>query len=407
MKSNQATTLPRGPLNGIRVLDIGNFLAAPFCATVLAEFGAEVIKAEKPGEGDPLRRFGTMTELGDTMVWLSESRNKKCITLDLRTPRGREICLDLAARCDIVVENFRPGVLEGWSLGYEQFKAVNPDVVMVRISGYGQTGPYRGRPGFARVAHAFSGLVHLAGEPGRPPVMPGSTSLADYMAGVWGALGALMALRERDASGCGQVIDIGLYEAIFRFLDEIAPAYDTSGFIRDRLGADTINIVPHSHYGTGDDKWVAIACSNDKMFYRLAEAMQAPELITDPRYRLMGDRLARREEVNGLVSAWTRGLPADQILRACDDKGVPCSLIYSIKDIFEDPQYAARENILRMAGGRMPGFVVPNVVPKLSETPGGVAWLGPALGAHNDEIYRDLLGLSPQAIEQLRADEVI
>lgn len=399
--------MTQGPLRGIRVLDIGNFLAAPFCATVLGEFGAEVIKVEQPGVGDPLRRFGTMTEVGDTMVWLSESRNKKCITLDLRTPRGREICLDLAARCDIVVENFRPGVLEGWNLGYDQFKAANPRLVMVRISGYGQTGPYRLRPGFARVAHGFSGLANLAGEPGRQPVMPGSTSLADYIAGMWGALGAMMALRERDQNGRGQYIDIGLYEAIFRLLDEIAPAFDTSGFIRERLGADTINIVPHSHYGTRDGKWVAIACSNDKMFYRLAEAMEAPELITDPRYRLMGDRLARREEVNGIVSAWTHSLQAEEILRVCNEQSVPCSLIYSIKDIFEDPQYAARENILRMVGGRMPGFVVPNVVPKLSETPGEVAWLGPALGAHNDEIYGELLGMSAQDIDQLRSDQVI
>ncbi len=399
--------MTKGPLHGVRVLDLGNFLAGPFCATVLAEFGAEVIKVEQPGVGDPLRRFGTMTEAGDTMIWLSESRNKKCVTLDLRTPRGREICLDLVARSDIVVENFRPGVLERWNLGYDQLNAVNPRVVMVRISGYGQTGPYRLRPGFARIAHAFSGLVHLAGEPGRTPVIPGSTSLADYMAGVWGALGAMMALRERDTNGRGQYIDIGLYEAMFRFLDEIAPAYDANGFIREPQGADTINVVPHSHYGTLDGKWVAIACTNDKMFYRLAEAMLAPELATDPRYRLMAERLARREEVNGIVSTWTSRLQAKEIVRLCEERSVPCSLIYNIKDIFEDPQYAARENMVRVMGGRMPGFVVPNVVPKLSQTPGEVAWLGPALGAHNDEIYGELLGMSPQDMAQLRADQVI
>lgn len=399
--------MTQGPLRGIRVLDIGSFLAAPFCGTVMAEFGAEVIKIEEPGEGDPLRRFGTMTEVGDTMVWLSESRNKKCVTLDLRKPKGVEILLKLVAQSDIVVENFRPGVLEGWGLGYEQIKAANPRVIMVRISGYGQTGPYRSRPGFARIAHAFSGLVYLAGESGRPPVMPGSTSLADYMSGVWAALGALMALRERDRSGRGQYIDIGLYESIFRFLDEIAPAYDRKGFIRERLGADTINIVPHSHYETQDGKWVAIACSNDKMFYRLADAMGAPALCSDPRYSVMAARLARREEVNQLVSDWTRSLPADEVLRICEEKSVPCSLIYSIKDIFEDPHYAERANILRMAGGRVPGFVLPNVVPRLSETPGEVAWVGPALGEHTDEVYRELLGLSAEDIARLRADNVI
>ena len=397
--------MTKGPLHGVRVLDLGNFLAGPFCATVLAEFGAEVIKVEQPGVGDPLRRFGTMTEAGDTMIWLSEARNKKFVTLDLRTPRGREICLDLVARSDIVVENFRPGVLERWNLGYDQLNAVTPRVVMVRISGYGQTGPYRLRPGFARIAHAFSGLVHLAGEPGRTPVIPGSTSLADYMAGVWGALGAMMALRERDTNGRGQYIDIGLYEAMFRFLDEIAPAYDANGFIREPQGADTINVVPHSHYPTSDERWIAIACTSDKIFARFAEVMGRPELAGDGIWGTVAQREADREAVDALVGAWTGRHTREQILALCSAGEVPCGPLLSIDEIFEDPQYRARDNIAFITEARVPGknqFAVPNVMPRLSGTPGRIDWLGPPLGSHTEDVLKDWAGLGPDEIAALR-----
>ncbi len=223
------------PLDGVRVLDIATFLAAPFCGTVLADFGAEVIKVEQPGVGDPLRRFGTPTAAGDTMVWLSEARNKKSVTLDLRNAEGADLFRKLVAQSDVVLENFRPGTLEKWGLGYEALKAVNPRLVMLRVSAYGQTGPYRERPGFARIAHAFSGLAYLAGEAGRVPVVPGSTSLADYMSGVWGAVGVLMGLRVAEKTGQGQFVDIGLYESVFRFLDETATAYAASGFVRGAL----------------------------------------------------------------------------------------------------------------------------------------------------------------------------
>lgn len=399
--------MSHGPLQDIRVLDLANYLAGPFCATVFAEFGADVIKVERPGTGDPCRQFGTPTETGDSMVFLSEARNKKSVTLDLRKPEGVAICKRLVEKADVVVENFRPGVLEGWGLGYEDLKAVNPKIVMVRISGFGQTGPYAQRPGFARIAHAFSGLVFLAGEHGRVPVIPGSTSLADYMSGVWGALGAMFALHARARTGVGQYVDIGLYESVFRFLDEMVPAYDKLGYVRERMGADTVNVVPHSHYETKDGKWVAIACSADKMFDRLAEAMGQPELATDERYSRMAKRLERRDEVNGLVSAWTRSLNADDVLARCDEASVPCSLLYSVADIAQDPHYAARENIRRVVGDRLPDFPVPNVVPRLSETPGEVTSLGPALGAHTDEVYSNLLGMSAREIADLRGREII
>lgn len=400
-------TAPKPPLDGVRVLDLATFLAAPFCGTVMADFGAEVIKIEQPKIGDPLRRFGTATEAGDTLVWLSEARNKKSITLDLRNPEGADLLRKLVAQSDVVLENFRPGTLERWGLGYEQLRAVNPKLVMLRVSAYGQTGPYRERPGFARIAHAFSGLAYLAGEAGRVPVVPGSTSLADYMSGVWGALGVLLALRVAERDGVGQYIDIGLYESVFRFLDETAPVYARDGFVRERQGADTVNIVPHSHYETRDGRWVALACSNDKMFERLAAAMGKPELATSKEYGTMAARIERRDEVNRIVSDWMGGLTADAVIARCEEYEVPCAPLYSIADIFEDPQYAARENLLRVQDPRAGEVVLPASVPRLSETPAQFKHAGPALGADTDDIYRSLLGLDDAALEDLRKAGVV
>jgi crotonobetainyl-CoA:carnitine CoA-transferase CaiB-like acyl-CoA transferase len=400
-------TTPKPPLDGIRVLDLATFLAAPFCGTILADFGAEVIKVEQPKVGDPLRRFGTQTECGDTLVWLSEARNKKSITLDLRNPQGADLLRKLVAQSDVVLENFRPGTLERWGLGYEQLREVNTKLVMLRVSAYGQTGPYRERPGFARIAHAFSGLAYLAGEAGRVPVVPGSTSLADYMSGVWGALGVLLALRVAEQSGVGQYIDIGLYESVFRFLDETAPVYARDGFVRERQGADTVNIVPHSHYETQDGRWIALACSNDKMFERLAAAMGKPELATSPEYGTMAARIERRDEVNRIVADWMGGLTADEVTARCEEYEVPCAPLYSIADIFEDPQYAARENLLRVQDPRVGEVVLPASVPRLSETPAQFKHAGPALGADSDDIYRSLLGLDDAALEDLRKAGVV
>ena len=393
-------------LDGLRVLDLGTFIAGPYCATLLGEFGAEVIKIEPPDGGDSLRQFGTSTGCGDTLVWLSESRNKKCVTLNLRTPRGVELLKQMVAGCDVVVENFRPGVMEKWGLGWDQVRALNPRAVMVRISAYGQTGPYRDRPGFARVAHAFSGLAFLAGEPGRVPVVPGSTSLADYMSGLYGAFGAMAALQSRARTGEGQCVDLGLYESVFRVLDEIVPAFEKFGVIRERMGADTVNVCPHSHYRTRDGKWVAIACSNDKIFARLAEAMGRPDLASESRYGPKEKRLAARNEVNGIVADWAASLDCMDVLARCDAAGTPASLIYSIADIFADPQYKARENI-RTVDSRIGPVSVPGVIPKLSATPGEIKWLGQGLGAHNAEILGGLLGLSGGELDDLRAQGVI
>jgi crotonobetainyl-CoA:carnitine CoA-transferase CaiB-like acyl-CoA transferase len=393
-------------LDGIRVLDLGTYIAGPFCATVLGEFGADVIKVERPKVGDNLRRFGTETECGDTLVWLSESRNKRSVTIDFAKPRGRELLRGLIATSDVVVENFRPGVLEKWDLGYESMKEVNPGVILLRVSAYGQTGPMRDLPGFARIAHAFSGLAFLAGEPGRTPVTPGSTSLADYVTGLYGALGVMLALRVRDATGAGQVVDLALYETIFRMLDELAPAYQHFGRVRERMGADTVNVVPHSHYRTKDDHWIAIACSNDDMFARLARAMGRPELASHDRYGPKIARLAERDQVNEIVGEWVGSLTREEALAKCREEHVPVGPLYSIAEIFDDPQYAHRENIVT-EHSRIGPLAVPGALPSLSDTPGEIRWLGPELGSHTDEVLSGLLKLTAEEIASLRSDGVV
>jgi crotonobetainyl-CoA:carnitine CoA-transferase CaiB-like acyl-CoA transferase len=393
-------------LEGIRVLDLGTYIAGPFCATVLGEFGADVVKVERPRVGDNLRRFGTETECGDTLVWLSESRNKRSVTIDFSDPRGRELVRRLVAVSDVVVENFRPGVLEKWGLGYEAMKELNPGVVLLRVSAYGQSGPMKDMPGFARIAHAFSGLAYLAGEPGRTPVTPGSTSLADYVTGLYGALGVMVALRARDTTGTGQVVDLALYETIFRMLDELAPAFQQYGFVRERMGADTVNVLPHSHYRTKDGHWIAIACSNDDMFARLAKAMGSPELAAADRLGPKQARLEARDEVNRVVREWVGSLTKDDVLARCRDEHVPAGPLYSIEEIFEDPQYAHRRNIVT-EDSRLGPLAVPGALPSLSETPGEIRWLGPELGAHTEEVLGELLQLSAEEIEGLRAEGVI
>lgn len=393
-------------LTGIRVLDLGTFIAGPHCATILGEFGAEVIKLEPPGTGDALRRFGTSTECGDTLVWLSEARNKKCVTLNLATERGRELLRELAAKCDIIVENFRPGTLEKWGLSYDELKKINRGAILVRISAYGQDGPMRTQPGFARIAHAFSGLTYLAGLPGSTPVVPGSTSLADYMSGMYGAIGALVALQARQATGEGQCIDLALYESVFRVLDEIAPAFQKFGYVRERMGADTVNVCPHSHYETKDGKWVAIACTSDAIFKRLADAMDQPELALAEHFGPKEKRLAAREEINKVVSRWVSSMDHATVLSRCAEAGVPAGLIYSIADIFSDAQYRARGNI-RTESSRVGPIAVPGVVPRLSQTPGEIRWLGDSLGAHNKDVFAGLLGLTDAELSRLRETGII
>ena len=395
------------PLDGIRVIDAATFIAAPFCATLLGEFGAEVIKVELPGTGDPARHFGSATPCGDSLVWLNEARNKKSITLDLRTADGAALFKRLAAQADVVCENFRAGTLERWGLGYEDLRAHNAGLVMVRITGYGQTGPYAARPGFGRIGNAFGGLSFLAGHPDREPVTPGSATLADYVSGLFGAFGALLALRAREATGTGQVVDIGLYESIFRLLDELVPAYAMFGKVRQRMGAGTVNAVPHSHYPTRDGTWVAIACTSDKMFARLAALMGRPELAGDGRLATVARREAAREEVDRMVADWTRAHGRGELLTLCERAEVPCGPVYAIDEIFADPQYRARGNLRTIEDSRAGPVTVAEVVPRLSETPGAIDWLGPALGAHLVEVCGRLLGLDDAEVAALKRRGVL
>lgn len=403
----QALRYGQGVLGGVRVLDIATFVAAPFCGTILADFGAEVIKIEQPGPGDSLRKFGSITECGDTLVWLSEARNKKSVTLNLRSSEGAAMFRRLVAQSDVVLENFRPGTLEKWGLGFETLIDINPRLIMLRVSAYGQTGPMKNEPGFARIAHAFGGLSFLAGNADGPPVVPGSTSLADYISGMWGAIGVLLALRHADATGCGQCIDIGLYESVFRLLDELAPAYGKFGTVRERMGPDTVNVAPHSHYQTLDGKWVAIACTNDRMFGRLAETIGQPELAGMPDFATSLARSENRERINGIVSAWTMSLPLEALLDICRRGQVPCGPVYSIEDIFADPQYKARSNLMTVVDPRVGELTIPAAMPSLSETPARFRHTGRSLGADTADVLRDLLGLDQPGIDRLRRDGVV
>jgi succinyl-CoA:(S)-malate CoA-transferase subunit B len=297
--------------------------------------------------------------------------------------------------------------MERWGLGYEELRARNPRLVMVRISGYGQTGPFSGRPGFGRIANAFGGLSFLAGYPDRAPVTPGSATIPDYLSGLYGALGAMLALRARDLTGEGQVIDIGLYEPVFRILDELAASYDYTGFVRQRMGPGTVNAVPHSHYPTKDGRWVAIACTTDKIFERLTTVMERADVAGEGKYGRYKDRERLRDEVDAFVGEWTKQHDRADVLRMCEAAQVPCGPVYSIDEIFEDPQYAARGNISRHDDDRAGAVAVPNVVPRLNATPGAIKWLGPALGAHNKEIYEDLLGIPADRVQELKAKGVM
>ncbi|MBS37715.1 MAG: carnitine dehydratase [Thiotrichales bacterium] len=395
------------PLDDVRVLDIATFVAAPFAAACLGEFGADVIKVERPGIGDDLRRLGTPSETGDTYWWLNDARNKRSITLNLKTERGAALFRKLVASADVVVENFRPGTLERWGIGFADLLEVNPRLVMLRVSAYGQTGPKSGLPGFARIAQAYAGLSYLTGQPDTPPLIAGSTTLADYLAGLYGAFGIMLALRARERTGRGQYIDIGLHEGIFRFLDEIAPVYDKTGVVRERAGTEAPSATPHSHYPCADGRWVAIACTNDKMFERLASVMGQPELAESPQFGLKRARLEARKAINAIVSAWTRAHDRDAVIAACADGGVPCGPVCSIEDIFGEAQYWERETLKRVADPRVGEMAVNGTLPKLSDTPGHLKHLGPELGTDNDRVYIDELGLEADELDTLRHDGVV
>ena len=393
-------------LAGLSVLDLATFVAAPFCCTLLGEFGAEVIKVEQPGPGDDLRRLGTPAAEGLSYWWLVESRNKKSITCNLREPEGQALVKRLAASADVLAENFRPGTMERWGLGWDDLKAVNPALVMVRISAFGQTGPYRERPGFGRIAAAMSGISYLSGYPDRPPVSPGTPTIPDYLAGALAAFGALVALEHRRRGGPGQVVDVGLYEPMLRMLDELIPVFGATGYVRERIGSGTEYVVPHNHYRARDGRWVAIACTTDRMFARLATAMGRPPLAAE--YPTMASRIARRADLDAMVQTWVGAADAREVLARLDAAEVPCGLVASARDLFEDPHVRARENIVELPSPLGGMLAMVGVVPRLTASPGRVESAGPvAVGAHNEEIYCGRLGLTRDDLRALAARGVV
>jgi formyl-CoA transferase len=398
-----------GPLTGMRVIELGQLLAGPFTGRLLGDLGAEIIKVEAPGKPDPIRDWGKARYEGRSLWWPVQSRNKKCITLNLRDERGQQLLLELVKRADVLVENFRPGTLERWNLGYEQLSEVNPGIVLARVSGYGQTGPYAKRAGFASVSEAMGGIRYINGFPDQPPPRM-HLSLGDSLAGMFAVQGILAALYYRDAlgGGVGQVVDVSLMEAAFALLESTVPEYDRLGIVRGPQGTNLKGIAPSNIFKSSDDKWMVIAANADNVFRRLCDAMEMPELADDPRYATHLARGENQEEIEGIVADWARERTAKEIDEVLNEAGVICGPIYTIADIFEDPQYQAREMLLPHHDPEFGEYIGPGIVPKLSHTPGEVRWSAPwEEGSHNDEVYSGLLGLSDDELSALREEGVL
>jgi formyl-CoA transferase len=398
-----------GPLAGIRVVELGMLLAGPFTGRLLGDMGAEVIKVEPPGKPDPLREWGKARYKGRSLWWPVQSRNKKCVTLNLRTEKGQELLLDLARQSDVLVENFRPGTLEKWNLGWERLSEVNPRLVVCRVSGYGQTGPYSSRAGFASVAEAMGGIRHINGFPGeRPPRL--HISLGDSLAGMFAAQGILAALYHRDAlgGGRGQVVDVSLLESCFALLESTVPEYDRLGIVRGPSGTGLKGVAPSNIFKSRDDKWVVIAANADNVFRRLCEAMGRPELADDERFSTHLARGDHQEEIEGIVAAWAQERDATEIDRILNDAGVICGPIYTIADIFQDAHVRARDMLVEHEDPEFGSYLGPGIVPKFSETPGEVRWSAPwEHGSHNAEIFGELLGLSDDELAELHEEGVV
>ncbi len=377
------------PLQGIKVIELGTLIAGPFCARMLAEFGAEVIKIESPAGGDPLRKWRKLHE-GTSLWWYAQARNKKSVTLDLKQPEAQDIVRQLAREADVVVENFRPGAMEKWGLGWEALSKINPGLVMVRLSGFGQTGPYRDRPGFGAIGESMGGLRYVTGHPDRAPVRVG-VSIGDSIAALHGVIGALMALHHRNVNGGrGQYVDVALYEAVFNMMESVLPEYDMFGFVRERSGASLPGIVPSNTYLTRDGKYVVIGANADSIFKRMMNAIGRPDLAGDPSLAHNDGRVARTDEIEKVIGDWVAANDLDSVLAVLEKADVPSGKIYDIADIAKDAHYAAREMIRshRLKDGK--SVKLPGIVPKLSETPGDTKWVGPQLGEHTAEVLSRL-----------------
>jgi crotonobetainyl-CoA:carnitine CoA-transferase CaiB-like acyl-CoA transferase len=401
--------MPPRPLDGIRVLELGQLMAGPFAGTILAYFGAEVIKVEPPGTGDPVRTWRGMED-GVSLWWHSLGRNKKCVSIDLRKVEGRALARRLAEKSDVVLENFRPGTLERWGLGPDEVREKNPGVIYARVSGYGQTGPHAGKPGYASVCEGFGGFRYVTGFPDRPPVRP-NLSLGDSLAGVHAALGVMMALYHRDRDGAapggaGQDVDVAIYEAVFNMMEAVVPEYDRLGLVRERQGSKLNGIVPSNSYRCADGQFVIIGGNGDSIYRRLMRAASRPDMADDPRYATNTGRVAHEALVDDAIAAWTATLPAAEVIRRLDAADVPVGPLFSAADIAHDPHYAARGMLEEVEVGGRP-LKIPAIAPKLTATPGATEWPGPRVGAHNAEVLGGILGLGDEDLARLTREGVL
>jgi formyl-CoA transferase len=385
---------------------MGQLLAGPFCGQLLGDLGAEVIKLEAPGKGDPMRQWGREKPHGKSLWWPVVARNKKSVTCDLRGPEGQDLARRIIDRADIVVENFRPGTLERWDMGYDRLSATNPGLVLVRVTGYGQTGPYASRAGFGSVGEAMGGIRYVMGDPANAPTRAG-ISLGDSLAAVFATMGALAAIHHRTTSGRGQVVDSAIYEAVLGMMESLLPEWEIGGYQRERTGSVLPNVAPSNVYPTLGGEMVLIAANQDTVFGRLATAMNRPELATDERYSSHAARGVHMTELDDLIADWTAGIATDDLLALLHDAGVPAGRIYTARDMFADPHFKAREAIVRLAHPDFGELPMHNVFPKLSETPGRVRHVGPALGEHNADVYGGLLGIDEQDMAALARRGVI
>ncbi|MDT3677677.1 MAG: CaiB/BaiF CoA-transferase family protein [Burkholderiaceae bacterium] len=403
----------RGPLAGLRVLELGQLIAGPFAGRMLADFGADVIKVEPPARagaegGDPLRKWRKLypdDASGTSLWWYVQARNKRSITLDLRHAEGQHIARELAARSDIVIENFRPGALEKWGLGYEDLAKANSALVLLRLSGYGQTGPYRDRPGFGAIAESMGGMRYVTGFPDRPPVRL-NLSIGDSLAALHGLIGVLMALHHRRETGRGQVVDVALYEAVFNLMESTLPEYDRYGIVRERTGTNLTGIVPSNTYPTADGRHIVIGGNGDSIFKRLMRAIGRADLADDPTLADNAGRAARAQEIDDAIAQWTSSRSLDESLAVMAKAEVPSGRIFSAADMVDDPQYLARSMIEQAALPDGTPLAIPGIVPKFSETPGGTRWMGPALGEHTAQILGEL-GYDDEAVAKLRESGVV
>ncbi|MGE0447081.1 MAG: CaiB/BaiF CoA transferase family protein [Vicinamibacterales bacterium] len=399
------TTRTPGPLAGLRLIECGSLLAGPFCGQLFGDFGAEVIKVEAPDQPDPLRGWGQKTPIGKSLWWPVVARNKKAITLNLREREGQLILRELVAKSDFLLENFRPGTMEKWGLGYDSLAPVNPGLIMIRVSGYGQSGPYSSRAGYGAVGEAMGGLRYIVGDPATPPSRVG-ISIGDSLAATFAFCGALAALNHRHNTGRGQIVDSAIYEAVLNMMECLVSEYDKIGYIRERTGSILPKIAPSSVYPTADGS-VLIAGNGDAVFARLAAAMGQPELARDPRYATHAARGERQRELDDLIGAWSRQHTADHVLELMERHAVPAGRIYRAPEMLADPHFQARESIVKVPNRHFGEIKMQNVAPKLSETPGSIRSEAPEVGEHNDEIYRGVLGYDDARLADLRARGII